>query len=483
MSFLVIAWSMCAAMSLMLGLMHLLFWMSNRKVSAYLLSAVMGFGAASSAMLELNMLMARSAETYNTLLRWENLAIFLILVPMVWFVRQYFLSGRRWLAILITVLWSVGILINFLVQGNLTFYQVTELNYLTTFWGESFALPVGEVNPWKILADIASLLILLYTVDAALQLWHRSRRNRAWVVGGAIVVFILFAGIHTPLVDAGLVRTPYLISFSFLAIVFALSFQVVRDAGRGVRYAQELLEMRRNLDQQSRANLLGEYTTMLAHELNQPLTAILSNAQAARKYLVSEPIKLDVVGEILEDIVRDDRRAAGIINWLRGMLRKQETVCEMFSLNAAIREVSGMLEGDMRAKKIKLSVQYARGMPPIYAGRVEIQQVILNLLANAIRVIDGLPSVNRVINVRTSLIEGGVQLEVIDSGHGIAEELSGSLFKTFVSGNKDNLGMGLAICRRIIESHGGRISANNTKSGGAVFSFTLPIRVSSYKTQ
>lgn len=479
MSFMVIAWSMCASMSLMLGLMHLLFWISDRKVTAYLLSAVMGLGAASSAMLELNMLMARSPEIYNTLLRWENLAIFLILVPMVWFVRQYFLSGRRWLAILITVLWTVGILINFLSQGSLTFYQVTELNYLTTFWGESFALPVGEVNPWKILVDIASLLILLYTIDAAFQLWRRSRRNRAWVVGGAIVIFILFAGIHTPLVDAGRVRTPYMISFSFLAIVFALSYQVVRDAGRGVRYAQELLETRRNLDQLSRANLLGEYTTMLAHELNQPLTAILSNAQAARKYLVSDPVKQDVVEEILEDIVRDNRRAAEIINWLRSMLKKQETVREMFSLNAAIREVAGMLEGDMRAKKIKLSIQYTRGMPPIYAGRVEIQQVILNLLANAIRAVEGLSGANREINIRTGMVEGAVQFKVADSGAGIAEELSDSLFNTFVSGNKDGLGMGLAICRRIIESYGGRISAKNKKAGGAEFSFSLPIMVSS----
>jgi len=469
------AWSMCTSMSLMLGLMHLLFWSSDRGVTAYLLAAVMGFAAAASAMLELNMLIARSTETYNVLLLWENLAIFLILIPMVWFVRQYFLSGRRWLAILITALWSAGILINFLAPGNLTFYEVTELNYHTSFWGEVFSLPAGKVNPWKILADIASLLILIYTVDAAWQLWRRSHRNRAWVVGGAIVVFILFSGIHTPLVDAGLVRTPYMISFSFLAIVFALSYQVVLDAGRGSRYAQELRETRRNLDQLSRANLLGEYTTMLAHELNQPLTAILSNAQAARKYLASGPHKLDLVDEILNDIVRDDKRATEIINWLRGMLKKQKTEREQFSLNAAIKEVLGILERDLKQKHIKLSVQYARGLPALYAGRVEIQQVMLNLLANAIRAINGLESANRVINIRTRLIEGDVQVEVADLGPGVAEELLESLFDTFVSGDKNEIGMGLAICRRIIESYGGRIWAKNSRAGGAVFYFTLPI--------
>ncbi len=474
-NFLVIGWSMCAAMSLMLGLMHILFWVSDRRITAYLLSAVMGFAAATSAILELNMLKTHSPETYSVLLRWENLAIFLILVPMVWFIRQYFLSGRRWLAILITVLWCTGILINFLVPGNLTFYEVTGLHYHTSFWGESFALPTGIVNPWKILADIASLLILAYTIDAALQLWRRSHRNRAWVVGGAIVVFILFSGIHTPLVDAGLVQTPYLISFSFLAIVFALSYQVVRDAGRGARYAQELLETQRNLDQLSRANLLGEYTTILAHELNQPLTAILSNAQAARKYLASAPHKLDLVDEILSDIVRDDKRATEIINWLRGMLKKQKTEREQFDINAAIREVLGILERDLKRKHIKFSVQYARGLPTLYAGRIEIQQVMLNLLANAIRATNGLDNANRVINIRTHLIEGGVQVEVADFGPGIAEELLESLFDTFVSGEKNEIGMGLAICRRIIESYEGRIWANNSPVGGAVFYFTLPV--------
>jgi signal transduction histidine kinase len=463
-------------MSLMLAVMHLLFWLFNRQMTVYLLSTVMGFAAATSAMLELNMLMTRSPETYNRLLLWENLAIFLILVPLVWFIRQYFLSGRRWLVILITALWSAGILINFLMPGNLTFYQVTALNFQTTFWGESFALPIGIVNPWKILADIASLLILVYTVDAAVQLWRRAHRSRAWVVGGA-VLFILFAGIHSPLVDAGLVRSPYLISFSFLAIVISLSYQVVRDAEKGVRYAQELLETRRNLDQLSRANLLGEYASMLVHELNQPLTAILSNAQAARKYLVSNPLKLNVVHEALDDIVRDDKRATEIINWHRSMLQRQTTSREQFSLNAAIKEVVSMLEGDLKKNNIKLSVEYARKIPAIYAGRVEIQQVMLNLLANSMRAINSLNGASRVINIRTYLVEGAVQVKVADFGPGIAEDLLASLFDTFVSGNKEGIGMGLAICRRIIETYEGRIWATNEKSGGAVFFFTLPINV------
>ncbi len=475
MSPLVIAWSMCTSVCLMLGLMHVLFWVRDRRVSAYLLSATMGFSAAVSAMLELAMLTTQSLDTYSELLRWENLAIFMILVPMVWFIDRYFETGRRWLAVTITALWSIGILINFLSPGNLTFYHITELRQLTAFWGEQFTIPVGEINPWKLLADIASMLILLYTVDATVRLWRLRHSKRAWIVGGSIVIFILSAGIHTPLVDAGLVATPYMISFSFLAIVFALSYQVVTDAMKASHYEQELQQTRLNLDQLARANLLGEYTTLLAHELNQPLTAILSNAQAARRFLASSTPERGEIREILDDIVRDDKRAGEIIQRLRGMLKKEDAVRKRFDLNAAIREVVGLLKRDFKARNIQLSAQYASNLPAVYAGRIELQQVILNLLANAAKAMNAVPADRRRINIRTQVIDAAVRVEVLDSGPGISSEVREHLFDRFVSDSADGLGMGLAICHRIIESHGGHIWAENRERGGAGFYFILPV--------
>ena len=125
MSPLVIAWSMCAAACLMLGLMHLLFWLSQRQVGAYLLAALMGLSAAVNAMLELAMLQTTSVELYNQLLRWENLVVFMILMPMVWFIHLYFQSGRRWLAFAITLLWSTGIIFNFSTPTCL--YEASEI--------------------------------------------------------------------------------------------------------------------------------------------------------------------------------------------------------------------------------------------------------------------------------------------------------------------------------------------------------------------
>ena len=476
MSPLVVAWSMCASACLMLGLMHLLFWFRDRKVTAYLLSALMGFSAAANALIELAMLTTESAPLYSELIRWENLAISFILVPMVWFVYRYFETGRRWLAITITLLWSMGILINFLSPGNLTFEHITELKRMTSFWGEPFSIPVGELNPWRLLGDLASILILVYTLDASLQLWRRDRSKRAWVVGGSIVIFILLAGIHTPLVDAGVVATPYMISFSFLAIVFALSYQVVVDAVKASSYERELQQTRRNLDHYARVNLLGECTTMLAHELNQPLTAILSNAQAARRYLASETPEMDEVHEILDDIVRDDKRASGIIHGLRNMLQKEEVVRQRFDLNEAAREVTAILDSEFREKGIELTAHYAPALPSLYAGRVEIQQVILNLLVNAARAVEEGGNESRKISLRTCAADAEVQVEVQDSGPGIADELHDSLFNTFISDREDRLGMGLAICQRIIEAYGGHIRGENSAAGGALFSFTLPVK-------
>lgn len=476
MSPLVIAWSMCAAACLMLGLMHLLFWLSQRQVGAYLLAALMGLSAAVNGMLELSMLQTTSLELYNQLLRWENLVVFMILMPMVWFIHLYFQSGRRWLAFTITLLWSTGIIINFSTPGgSLTFTSLGELQRLGTFWGEEFSIPVGEINPWKLLADIASLLILLYTLDATLQLWRRDRRKRVLIVGGSITLFILAAGIHSPLVDAGVVAMPYMISFFFLAIVFALSYQVVVDAVKASANEQELQQTRRDLDQLARANLLGEYSTMLAHELNQPLAAILSNAQAGRRYLSAYGNEDADIHDIFEDIIRDDKRASSIITRLRSMLKNENIVRECFDLNTAIREITDLLESEIRSYKIQLSTRFSPDLPLVHAGRIEMQQVVLNLLVNAVREVSKVHDENRKIMVRTSINRNLVTIEIRDNGAGIPHALHDALFDNFVSGSKGGLGMGLAICHRIIEASGGRIWADNNEQGGACFSFTLPV--------
>lgn len=466
---------MCASACLMLALMHMVLWLKYSQNTVYLLSTLMALAASASAMLELGLLSTQSLDVYILLIRWENLAIFMILVPMVWFVQIYFNSARRWLAVLITLLWSLGILINFLSPYSLTFSTIDELKQLPAFWDELFTVPSGTENPWKLLADIASLLVLVYVGDATLRSWRQAKQQEALVIGGGIVFFIIAAGIHTPLVDAGIVHTPYMISFAFLAIVATMSYQLVSEAIRARRYAQELHQTRRHLDQLTRSNLLGECTTVLAHELNQPLTAILSNAQAARRYLAANSTEHEEIAEILDDIIRDDKRASELIQRLRSMLQNKQLVRERFDLNDAIHETVDLLGSEFKAKNISISENYTAGIPEVYAGRIEIQQVILNLLVNAATAMSDISGQDRIISIRTRAADGTVTVNIQDAGCGLSNDTDKSLFNTLYFDSKEGLGMGLTICRRIIETYGGRIWAQNAETGGALFSFTLPV--------
>lgn len=465
---------MSAAACALLGLAHLLLWLKNRQAVVFLLSSIMAFSAGFSAMLELAMSLADSLENYTALLRLENLVIYLILVPMTWFVYISFGTAKRWLAIAITVLWSSGVVVNFLPGQNLTFSEITELRRYQVFWGEYFSVPVGVENPWKLLADVATLLIILYVADASLRLWRRKKRQPALYTGGAILFFIIAAGVHSPLVDAGVVMSPYLISFAFLAIVATMSYQLVQDAIQARKYAKELQKTRQTLNQISRSNMIGEYTTMLAHELNQPLTAILSNAQAARRYLNAEDPDLAEIHEILDDIVRDDKRAGDIIHHLRRMVQKEETIREPFDLNTAVREVIEILSRDISSNGIKLDSRLCSDLPKVWAGKIEVQQVVLNFLTNAIKAVVENPADEKLIAISTLIQEGGVQVEVADTGSGISDEIETDIFNHFVSDSDDGMGLGLAISRRIIENYGGDIGAQNRQEGGALFSFSLP---------
>ena len=437
-------------------------------------------------------------------------------------------------------------------------------------------------------------------LDAAIRSWRAGDRHRAILIGGSVSTFIVLGGIHAPLVDAGVVETPYMISFAFLAIVLALSYELVSDAVLASRYAREvrasearwrtlltdvqlavigidpqgridyanpfmerlskyrsddligrplaslipetdraelaerlavaaqtgprphsrwdlvcasgarrslawstvrlndtdgsyagllsigeditdrlaaegnLQRTRRELERLGRANMLGELVSTLAHELNQPLAAILSNAQAARRFLGSgnpDPVELR---EILDDIVRDDKRAGEVIQRLRLMLSKRSTEHEPIDIRDTIQEVLAISGAELEAQGISVSQDLAPDLPEVEADRVEIQQVIMNLLINAVRALSESPVERREVHIlagrdrRQDLL-----VSIQDNGPGIPADVLPRLFEPFFTTRSQSLGMGLAICRRIVEGHGGRVWGENT-ANGARFSFTLP---------
>ena len=240
MSILTIAWSMCAAANAMLALTHLFLWMKDRSAHVYGLSVAMAAGASATTVTELLLLHAREIPVYARILVWQNAAVYVLLVSMVWYVYLRFGTARRWLAFAITTLWTVAIVINFVSPASVVFAQIDELWRPTAFWGEPFTLVRGVENPWVHLPNAASVLIVVYLVDASLRVRRREGGSPLFRVGLAMTVFILAGGIHTPLVDAGVVATPYMISFAFLAIVLALSYELVDEAFHAARYAREI---------------------------------------------------------------------------------------------------------------------------------------------------------------------------------------------------------------------------------------------------
>ncbi len=266
MSLLTVAWSMVAAASVVLGGLHGVLWLKDRQRWIYLLSALMAFAAGATALTHLGLMRAESLQTYSTLLKLENFTIFLLLVPMVWFVYGHFGTARLWLAWTITALWGVSLMVNFLSPHSLVFSELMALESVTTFWGEQFVTGVGSPNPWVNVVHAASLLIVVYVLDASVHAWRRGLRQRAMVTGGGIVVFMASAGIHTPLVDTGVVATPYMVSFWFLAIVFALSYELVSNAVQLSREAalRQKLERELTLAQQIQRDYLPQATPEVA---------------------------------------------------------------------------------------------------------------------------------------------------------------------------------------------------------------------------
>jgi PAS domain S-box-containing protein len=224
----------------------------------------------------------------------------------------------------------------------------------------------------------------------------------------------------------------------------------------------------------ARIATLGELSASLAHELNQPLTAILSNAQAAQRLLDAEPIDLAEIREILKDVVADDNRAGQVIQRLRALVKKQPPEFTALDLGAILHEVVHLVHTDaiLRASEIALTV--APGLPPVWGDRVELQQVALNLLLNALEAMKERPVEGRQVLVQVEA-DGPrmVKVAVRDRGTGLGDEIE-RVFRPFHTTKPDGLGVGLSISRSIVEAHGGRLWAENNPDRGATFSFTIP---------
>jgi PAS domain S-box-containing protein len=249
---------------------------------------------------------------------------------------------------------------------------------------------------------------------------------------------------------------------------------MVRDITERQRDEREIAMQRNELAHLGRVALLGELSGALAHELNQPLAAILANARAAQRMLARGDLNVPEFRAILDDIVSDDRRAGAVIQRVRALIRKDEAELQPVPPNDLVTDVLELAHSDLIQRSVVVSTRLAPTLPTVQADRVQLQQVLLNLIVNACDAMaDHLPG-TRVLVITTTARGSAVRISISDSGTGITTEPIDAVFQPFVTSKRHGLGLGLAICRSIVDAHGGRMWAVNNRGGGATFHVLLP---------
>jgi C4-dicarboxylate-specific signal transduction histidine kinase len=239
----------------------------------------------------------------------------------------------------------------------------------------------------------------------------------------------------------------------------------------------ESLEQQRQIMHLTRVAMMGDLSGALAHELQQPLTAILCNAQAGQLLAAQKHLNVEELREIFQEIIRDDTHAGEVIHHLRSHLMRGEMQLECLSLGELLREVLTLARGTLAKHNVQLDAHIDDGTPAVRGSRVEIQQLLLNLILNACEAMNANAAEDRRIEIVAVLDQarGFVRTSVLDCGRGIGHEPVERIFEPFFTTKKGGLGLGLAVCRSIISAHKGRLWATNRADSGAAFHFTLPL--------
>ena len=532
----VFLWSALSGACLMLASLHLLVWLRNRRAWENLLFAITVIGVVGLAAGELATMQAVTPEEYAAAIRWSHLNFGLCVASCLGFVHFHFGTGSKRLLALALGLRALAVLANFTTGESLHIQEIHSLRQ-DTFLGQTVTM-LGEWTPnrWVILGQLAALAQITYLGHASRQLWKtgtRRAKRRALLIGGGLTLFFLASSVQAGLVAAGVLRMPFLISFTFLGVVVVMGYELSRDVLRAAELLRDLqrseqqltlaadyrvdlpdgslrwisargtverdaqgkaLRMRgismditgskeaelesarhrQELAHLSRVSILGELAGTLAHELNQPLAAILGNAQVGRRMIDQEVPDLKEVSAILDDVADDAKRAGGIIHGMRAMFRKDPVSgAQAVDLNESVDQVLVLLHSEIIGRKAKIELRLGGALPPAAAGRVEVQQVILNLVISGMDAMKG-EAKEVLVEIATWQEDDRLHLAVRDHGPGIPGAMAPRLFEPFLTTKSGGLGLGLAISRGIAERFRGELTAENHPEGGALFRLTLP---------
>jgi len=250
---------------------------------------------------------------------------------------------------------------------------------------------------------------------------------------------------------------------------------IMRDLSSQKEAEQRTRALETRLAHMDRFNLMGEMAAGIAHEINQPLSAIATYAQAAKRILQGDTPDVDMIHDICAKIDDQARRAGQVIENLRKFIRKQEIQTQLLDVNHAVRDVVNLIEADARAAGVPVELRMAEGLPGVRADATQLQQVILNLTRNSVDAMRNERDKHLGIVVETAPGDGGgVRVTVTDHGPGVAPQIGENIFHPFVTTKTDGLGVGLAISRTIVQSYGGSLNYSHNPAGGAVFCVELP---------
>jgi PAS domain S-box-containing protein len=248
---------------------------------------------------------------------------------------------------------------------------------------------------------------------------------------------------------------------------------IVRDVTDRYRAAEQLQQAQSELAQATRVRSVGELATGIAHEVSQPLAAMITNARAGIRRLEGT-CDVQEMRAVLQDIVADGQRASGVITRIRGLVKHTPMRLTRLDVNDVIEDVIGLSGPMLRQHQIRLDVDHRRDLPPVTGDRIQLQQVLLNLVINATDAMKQVTDRARVLEIRTAHRDSHISIRVHDSGPGLSETSIRRIFTPFFSTKPDGMGIGLSISRSIVEAHGGRLDLAGNSSEGAAFEVELP---------
>lgn len=590
----------------MLGAMHFLVWLRDRKAWPSLVFAVVVLGVVGHALVELAFMTARDPEVYGRYMRWSHLFSFLIIAGAVIFMRLYLKAGRWWLAGAIIGLRFAAMLMNFWVfDTNINYTEIRSLEFVTLLGQEVAIAGDADINRWMWMAQATFPLWFLFTVDATLTSWRRAEQveHRGLLVGCGMALVILLGTSQAVLALNGWIKMPMAPSIAFGLMTLAMGYELSRDVLRASQLAtslwaseqrlnlaaaagsvvlwewragqdsiwasssghdffdlpldqplsfehfektlhpedrdrvisvinqtvagggsfsmeyrrlfsdgkvrwlagsgsaerdpstgatllrgvsvditesyatkESLREQREQLSHALRLATMSQMAASLAHELNQPLAAIVSNANAARRMMAKGSASPEDLVDIFADIAADGQRAGGVIRSIRAMARPEEQERMEISFDNVIADLLPLITAEARARRVEVVVEIADTLPRFWGNPVQIQQILLNLTINAMDALDALEATERKVEIRAEA-EGvsAIVVSVRDFGSGLPPAGADRIFEPFFTTKANGLGMGLAIVRSLVEAHGGSIGAADADGGGARFQMSLPV--------